>query len=243
MQRTLAVLAAVVLCLSLSAGVAAAAHEEPTRTVLGIELGPQGDATVTYVTSYNLSNETQRAAYESYADNESRQAAFREDAVAELEAAAETGSEATGWEMAIRNASVRTYEADDYGRVEVRADWEALAYYDERRVIVAQPFRSGYRPDRDVAIHGPEDYRRNRTAPQPLRARRNSVLVKTGTSDFSGFFMEFVDPDAPTETPTASATASPTQPPADDGGLGLVARALLIALVPAALLVLAIRRQ
>lgn len=243
MRRTFAVLAAVVLCLSLSAGVAVAAHEEPDRTALGFELGPQGEATVTWVDSYDLSNESQRATYESYAENETRQAEFREAAVADLESGAETGSEATGWDMAIQNATVRTYEADGYGRVEVRADWEAFAYYDERTVIVAQPFRNGYHPDRDLAFHGPQDYRRNRTAPQPIRARSNSVLIER-RSDYSGFFVEFVDPDAPTESPTPTATASATGPPADDGGgLGLVARALLLALIPAALLVLALRRS
>jgi len=243
MRRSLAVLAAVVLCLSLSAGVAAAAHEEPKRTLLGIELGPQGEATVTWVDSYDLSNDSQRATYEAYADNESRRAEFRAAAVADLESGAEIGSEATGWDMAIRNATVRTYEADGYGRVEVTADWEAFAFYDERKVIVAQPFRSGYHPDRDIAIHGPEGYRRNRSAPEPIRARGNSVLVDR-RSDYSGFFMEFVDPDAPTESPTPTATDSATQQPGDDGGsLGLVARALLVALIPAALLVLAMRRR
>ena len=93
---------------------------------------------------------------------------------------------------------------------------------------MAQPFRAGYEPDRRVAIHGPDDYRRNRTAPNPLRARQNSVLVTSRTTEFSGFFMEFVDPDAPTATATATAT-----PAGGDGGsgLGLVLRALLITLV------------
>ena len=142
--------------------------------------------------------------------------------------------------MRVHNASVRTYEQDGYGRVEVRADWERLAYADRRRVIVAQPFRAGYEPDRRVAIHGPDDYRRNRTAPNPLRARQNSVLVTSRTTEFSGFFVEFVDPDAPTATATATAT-----PAGGDGGsgLGLVLRALLITLVPAALVALAVRRQ
>jgi len=242
MRRVLAALAVARLCLSVAMGVGAAAHEEPERTILGIELEADGNATVYYVDAHDLGVDEQRAAYESYAENESRRAAFREAAMTELRAAAENGSEAAGWEMRVHNASVRTYEQDGYGRVEVRADWEHLAYADRRRVIVAQPFRAGYEPDRRVAIHGPDDYRRNRTAPNPLRARQNSVLVTSRTTDFSGFFMEFVDPDAPTATPTPAATATPA---GGDGGsgFGLVLRALLVALVPAALVVLAVRRQ
>jgi hypothetical protein len=240
MRRALAALAVALLCLSVAAGVGTAAHEEPGRTILGIELEADGNATAYYVDAYDLEVDEQRAAYESYAENESRRAAFREAAMTELRAAAENGSEAGGWEMRVHNASVRTYEQDGYGRVEVRADWERLAYADRRRVIVAQPFRAGYEPDRRVAIHGPDDYRRNRTAPNPLRARQNSVLVTSRTTEFSGFFVEFVDPDAPTATATATAT-----PAGGDGGsgLGLVLRALLITLVPAALVALAVRRQ
>lgn len=239
MRRTFAVLAAVVLCLSLGAGVGSAAHEEPDRSILGIELAADGDATVYYVNSYDLGEEDERATFEAYANNETRRAAFQASVVAELEAAAANGSEAAAWEMRIRNATVRTYEQGGYGRVEVRVDWEQLAYADQRRVIVAQPFRGGYEPDRRVAIHGPEDYRRNRTAPQPFRAQLNSVALNPRTSDFSGFFIEFVDPDAASPTPTATAT-----PAAGGGsGFGTVLRALLVALVPAALVVLALRRQ
>ena len=256
MSRTLVALALAVVCLSVVAGVGSAAHEEPDRSLLGLELEADGDATVYYVDSYDLSDDGERARYESYVDDDSRRAAFREDALAELRAAAAAGGEAADWEMAVRNVSVRTYESEGYGRVELRADWESLAYADERRVIVAQPFRgesaaARYEPDRRVAIHGPDGYRRNRTEPNPGRARADSVLVNPDTTDFSGFFVEFVDPDAPT------ATASPT--PADGDGtdgdgrsgsddgtggdIAVVLRALVIAVVPAALVVLAVRRR
>jgi hypothetical protein len=247
MRRALVAVLAVLVLGSVSVGVAGAAHEEPDRTVLGFELTPEGSATVYYVTSYNLSNDDERAAFERYADNETRRTEFRDDAVAELRAAAANGSAAAGYDMSIRNATVRTDEAEGYGRVEVAATWHALAYYDERRVIVFEPFRSGYRPDRNVAIHGPAGYRRNRTEPQPYRARGNSVLISTRTSDFSNFFVEFVDPDAPTTTPTPTAstsTSTATTQPADwgDGDAGLAIRALVIALLPAILFVAAMRR-
>ncbi|WP_254839445.1 DUF7345 domain-containing protein [Natronomonas marina] len=239
MRRALAALAVVTLCLSVAVGVGAAAHEEPERSLLGIELEADGNATVYYVNAFDLSAEEGRTAYESYTDNESRRAAFRAAVVAELRGAAENASEEAGWETRVHNVSVRTYEQGDYGRVEVRADWQNLAYADRRKVIVAQPFRAGYEPNREVAVHGPEGYRRNRTAPSPLRARQNSVLLNPMTSDFSGFFAEFVDPDAPTATPTET----PTPAGGGGGGTTLVLQALLLAVIPAALVVLAIRRR
>ena len=108
MRRTLAALAAVALCLSAGVGVGAAAHEDPDRSLVGFELSADGNATVYYVNSYDLEDDDRRSTYESYADKESRRAEFRADAVAELETAAETGSEEAAWEMSIRNASVRT---------------------------------------------------------------------------------------------------------------------------------------
>ena len=110
MRRALAALAVELLCLSVAAGVGTAAHEEPGRTILGTELEADGNATAYYVDAYDLEVDEQRAAYESYAENESRRAAFREAAMTELRAAAENGSEAGGWEMCVHNASVRTYE-------------------------------------------------------------------------------------------------------------------------------------
>ena len=244
MRRTLAAVVALILLSGPAVGVASAAHEEPDRTVVGFELDPRGSATVHHTTAFDLSNDEERATYRRYADNESRRAAFRDEVVAELRAAAENGSAATGYDMTIRNATVRTEEAGGYGRVVVRVDWHALAYYDERRVIVFEPFRAGYRPDRDVAVHGPEGYRRNRTAPPPVRARGNSVLISTRTSDLSNFFVEFVDPDA--ATPTATATATATETPPGDGGAGdagVVLRAVVLALLPAALFVAAMGRE
>jgi hypothetical protein len=244
MRRIFVALVAAVLCGALLAGVASAAHEERERTILGIELAADGNATVHFVNSYDLEDDDERATFEAYADNETRRGAFRADAVAELESAAATGSRKAAWQMRIHNVSIRTYEQEGFGRVEVRAEWENLAYADDRRVIVVQPFRAGYNPSRLVAIHGPAGYERNRTAPTPIRARQNSVLLSALTTDFSGFFMEFVDPDAETPTPTAPdpRTATATAEAPTSGAL-LALRALVIALVPAALFVVAIGRE
>lgn len=243
---------AVAVAAGLFAGVGAAAHEEPQRTIFGLELAADGDAAVYWVVSLDLDDEEQREVYESVAANETRQEAFREDAVADLEAAAANASAATDREMRIRNATVETYERGGYGRVQVRAVWENLAWADDERVVVTEPFAGGYEPSFDrVAIHGPEGYVRGALEPDPVRAQRNSGLWNPGTSDFSTFHAEFVAEgaedggEAGGNGDNGGNGDGGDREGSDDGrfdGIGNFLTALALALVPVALVLLAARR-
>jgi hypothetical protein len=117
-------------------------------------------------------------------------------------------------------------------------------------VVVSEPFDSGYEPDRDVTIHGPEGYRRGTTQPSPRIARLSSAVWSEETTDFSEFYAGFNEQDdGGTETTTAaegpsdgpeSTTAAP-----DQGlkGVGVFAQALLLAALPVAALLLALQRR
>lgn len=196
MRRILALVVVVGLAVALGAGVGAAAHEEPDRDeILGIELAADGDATVYYIESYNLSNESERAEFEEWEANETRQQRHRDEIVAGLEDAAASGRDRTELDMRIEDPEVETSERGGYGRVTVTVQWRSLAFADEERVVVTEPFQGGYEPDVDrVAMHGPPEYRRGTTRPGPARARANSSLWNPETSDFSEFYMEFTAP-------------------------------------------------
>lgn len=238
MRRLLALVAVLLVCSVSLTGVGAAAHEEPKRTILGVELDADGDAVVYYVESHDLNDSDQRARYESFANNESRRQAHLEDVMAELQGAAADGRNRTELGMQVGNGSVRTYEEGGYGRLAVRAEWSDIAFDLDGRVVVTEPFRGGYVPGVTlVAIHGPEGYRRARMAPSPLRARANSALWSPETSNFSKFYAEFEDPDAQ-ETDGGGGGGGDDDP----AGTGVFLRALLLALVPVALVLLAVRR-
>ena len=248
MRGILAVAAVAVVCAALFAGVGAAAHEEPRRTIFGVELDADGDAVVYYIQTHNLDNDDQRERYESFVDNETRQEAHREEVLAELEAAAANGSERTELDMRVHNGSVRTYEEEGFGRLVVRADWDQFAFAEEGRVVVTEPFRGGYEPDMSrVGIHGPEGYRRGTMDPPPLRVQRNSGLWNPRTSDFSVFYAEFVDPDADGgdgDDGNGDGDGDGGDGDGDgDSDVGVFLRALLVALVPVALVLLALRRR
>jgi hypothetical protein len=246
MRRVLALAAVAFVCTALFAGVGAAAHEEPRRTILGVELGGDGDAVVYYIQTHNLNKTEQRERYESFVGNETKQQAHRDEIVSELEAAAAGGRNRTELDMRVHNGSVRTYEQDGFGRLEVRVDWDNLAFAGEDRVVVTEPFRGGYEPDLSrVGIHGPEGYRRGTMQPPPLRVQRNSGLWNPRTSNFSQFYAEFTNPDA-------GGGGGETQDGGGDGdggdgdgdsGVRDFLRALLIALVPVALVLAALHRR
>lgn len=244
MRGIVAVAAAAFVCTVLFAGVGAAAHEEPRRTILGVELDADGDAVVYYIQTHDLDDDAQRERYESFVDNETNQEAHRDEIVAELEAAAENGSERSDLDMRVHNGSVRTYEQEGFGRLEVRVDWDELAFAEEGRVVVTEPFRGGYEPDLGrVGIHGPEGYQRGTLDPPPLRVQRDSGLWNPRTSNFSVFYAEFVDPEAG-DGGTDGGDDGGEDTDGDGGSdVGVFLRALLLALVPVALVLLALRQR
>jgi hypothetical protein len=277
--RAGATVVVVVFALAAGAGLGAAAHEEPDRTdIFGVELEPDGDATVYHVTAYDLGDDQQRQQYESVADNETAKQEWRRAVTTQLERAAETGREATGGnlEMEVSNVSLRTEtvvddggdEPERFGRVEVTAEWEHLAYHSgafdlegvaDPYVVVIEPFSEGYEPSHvslhpvggplsRVSIHGPEGYERStRSAPDQLRAQRNSMLWNPLTSNFSNFYALYTGTGGGA-TGGEGATDGQADQGTPDGeggssGAGVALRALVFALVAAAVVVLALRQR
>lgn len=254
MRRTLALVVVLGLAVAAGAGVGAAAHDEADRDgILGIELEADGNATIYHIDSYDLDNETEREEFEEFENDENARQERRDEIVADLEAAAEGGSERSGRDMRIENPEVETYEQEGYGRVSVSVEWTNLGAVDGERVVVTEPFSGGYEPDVNrVALHGPPGYRRGTTRPEPARARANSSLWNPETSDLSEFENEFVpaDDDAGDGAGDDGAAdgdggdgAGDDGNDGDDGGnLATFAAALMLAVVPLVAVFLLLRR-
>lgn len=241
MRRTLAVVLMVACCLAATAGLAGGVHNESTEDTLAIELMADGDAEVHHITAYNLSVEEERSAYEELANNETARIEHREETMSDLEAAAATGRNGSDLDMRVRDPTVETYERNGTGFVSVTVTWENLAYHNETLVAVAEPFRSGYQPDRDVTIHGPEGYRRGVTQPSPSIARLNSAAWSVEVADFSNFYANFQRH----ETTTTESAETATPAPDDEGlkGVGVFLQAFALAALPVAALLLALQRR
>lgn len=246
MRRILVLVVVLGFAVALGAGVGAAAHDEPDRDdILGIELEPDGDATVSHIRSYNLSNESERVEFEEYENNETRRQQHRDGIVAGLEEAAAGGRERTDLDMRIEDPEVETIEQDGHGRVIVSVQWRNLAFADEERVVVTEPFQGGYVPDVNrVAMHGPPEYRRGTTQPEPARARANSSLWNPETSDFSEFYMEFTAPGAGDDAGDGDggADGDGNENGMDSEAIMTFVGALLLAILPLALVFVVLRR-
>lgn len=235
-------LAALGACWLLVAAVAPAVAVHETGRELVVSLEADGDATVTKVTRYNLSNGTQRRTFERLASNETarqqRVDAFRDY----LAKGAAIARQRTDRDVAVGEVTANLTRRNETGIVRLRGRWSNVAAVDGRRVVLTEPFASGLPVNRTLVVRGPDGYIRVGTRPSPARALRNEASWGDRT-DLSGFVAEFGDPDAATATSTDTPESrTPTPGPVTTDGLVRVVGAASLAAVPALLFAFAFRR-
>lgn len=236
------IVAALAVALALAAVVSPAAAVHRTGSSFTVELAENGDATVVVQDTYDLSNESQRQAFEALQGNESRQQERKEAFAGRLSRGADLARNATGRDVQAGEVSVNLTETDDRGVFRLEGSWTAIAAVNTRHNILElrQPFQSGFDVNRTLVVVGPEDYTRAGTNPSPSRALRRSVYWGHD-ANFSEFFVRFEGPaPSPTSTPSEGRTA--TVAPVTGTGLSALSSAVVLALVPAVLVVLALRR-
>lgn len=189
-----AVLASLVCCLvalgALAAGVAmpAAAHLE-NENDYHVRLDDAGDATVTHRVTFDRTNETQERTFQELLTNETAKQEYADRYEADVDALAANASEATGREMSIERVTVVVAEDDDLGVVTVTVSWAGLAAVEDDRLVVTEPFASGYNPDTPVTVTAPRDYEVATATPEPADRTGGSATWDANAS-LEGF--EFV---------------------------------------------------
>jgi hypothetical protein len=224
----------VAVCALLVAGLVAvpagAVHDTGRKVV--VDIHADGNATVTFERSYNLTIPAERDRFEAVVDNstalEQRRTAFAE----RLRDGATNGSTRTARDMDIENVTVSTRRVNDSGVVAVRARWTNLAGVYGPQVVVNEPFSTSYDPNATLVVRGPDGYVREQVSPRPSIARRNSAFWGADV-DLRGFSSRFIDPDA---TPTPTPEPEPT-------GVGRAVGAAGFALVPALLVLFGAKRR
>lgn len=166
--RPAALLTALFCAALLTAAVAApaAAHAEDEADY-HVRLDESGDAVVTERMTYDLDDETERESFEGLLANETAQAAVADRYENRTTALAENASDATGREMSIDRVSIVVSEADDVGVVTLTTSWSGLAAVEDDRVVVTEPFASGFRPGAPVTVTAPRGYEVVSATPEP----------------------------------------------------------------------------
>lgn len=159
------VLVGVVLSSSLLAG-AASAQSQPAEAFV-VDLHADGSATVTLQQTFDLTTDSERAAFRELRDNETRAAQLRGTFADRLRGVARTTANETDRSMAIEEPSVSVRSTDETGTVALSATWTGLAATDGDRLVLAEPFANGFEPDRQFVVRAPEGYELQTTAPEP----------------------------------------------------------------------------
>lgn len=179
MRRVVPVVLIALLALPLLAGPAAAtpSHE---NTSFAVEIQEDGDAVWTIATTYNLENESDRAAFEQVrADHVTGTDPVPDPAL--FEAAIESVASETNRDMALadvnRSATVEAAENGSLGVLRVSFTWTNFAVVTEDEVSVEAAFAGGWFGDlaanQTLKIEPPPEYR-------PLRANPSTDIVNGG---------------------------------------------------------------
>lgn len=170
-----------------------AAHAEDEADY-HVRLDESGNAIVTERMTYDLDNETEREAFEGLLTNETAQETVADRYENRTTALAENASDATGREMSIDRVSIVVSEADDVGVVTLTTSWTGLAAVDDDRVVVTEPFASGFQPGVPTTVMAPRGYEVVAATPEPsTRTEREAIWDENATLQGFEFAAEPTD--------------------------------------------------
>jgi len=213
----------VVLFSTVTPVASAATQETPTES-FGIDLQADGSATVTLTTTYDLASANESDAFEQLRNDEQARERFESRFRERMGGVAADASNETGREMAVSGSSIDFRTEGDTGVVELAVTWEGLAAVENDRLVVTEPFASGFAPDREFRLSVPDGYAVTSVTPGAATNADGTVTWDAGTS-LDGFSVT-AEPTGETAMTTEApwtTTASPTGTSSGDGpGFGIV---------------------
>lgn len=177
--------AALLVTAGLGIGVAGAAAQDAPEEAFVVELEESGDATATLIVTYDLDDDDESTTFEQLQEREL--AAQYEDRLRQI--ANRTAAE-TGREMRVTEPRATVETVDDVGVVRLSVRWEGLAAVDGDRLIVDEPFASGFKPDRPLVLVAPDGYAVGETTVPPTDTADGVARWPAGES-LSGFQATF----------------------------------------------------
>ncbi|OLZ41712.1 hypothetical protein A6E15_12265 [Natrinema saccharevitans] len=162
----------------------ARSQETDADSAFEVALDSDGDATVIVHVTFDLSDEADRAAFESLEANETKRSQLETRTERRLQTVATSAANETGREMAIEDTrtSFETDEGTDRGIVSVSATWTEFAATDDDRLTVTEPFASGFTSERPVVMALPEGYSLSASTPEPSERTDGRIVWDANTS-------------------------------------------------------------
>ncbi|WP_324665074.1 DUF7345 domain-containing protein [Haloarcula sediminis] len=208
--------------------------DAPPEPSLTVALDADGDARVTLVSTFDLTDESQQVAFDDLRTNETARDAYRARYTDRWASVANETANRTGREMAVTNSSLALSRTNSTGVAAFSLTWEGLATVEDGLVTLDEPFASGFDPDRQFVVVPPEEYQLESVSPGPAISS-DSRLVYAADADLDGLSVVASTTTAPAGTPAPSPTATSVGTTGGSGpGVGAIGA--LVALAAAGLL-------
>lgn len=207
---------AVLVVVSLAGPVGTASGTGHAGDAFVVDLEADGSATVTLRSTFDLTTESQRAAFRELRDNETKTDALRDGFAERLHAVAAATAESTGRSMAVENATVTVEATDSVGTVSLSATWTGLATVEGDRVTLTEPFASSFDPEHRFVVTAPDGYVLSTVTPRPDVAGTEGTVANWAPDTSLEDFRVVAEP-AGNETPPPQSTTGSSGP-----GFGVV---------------------
>lgn len=221
-----------------AAGAQTDGASEPSLTV---DLETDGDARVTLVSTFDLDEESEQAAFEELQTNETARSVYEARQSDRWASVADSTENRTDREMAVTDGSLELSTSDSTGVATFSVTWEGLAAAEDGMLTLDEPFASGFEPDRQFVVVLPAEYQLDSVSPGPSNTTDGRV-VYDADADLDGFSMVATSTAGPAVTPDGETSTTPVSDrtpvtTTDGNGPGFGAVGALVALFATALLV------
>ncbi|MXV60668.1 DUF4897 domain-containing protein [Natronorubrum sp. JWXQ-INN-674] len=168
------------------AGSSAVTDESINGPAVHVALEADGDATVTLVSVYDLTDEDERDAFETLREDEKTQADLLERFSERLEGVADDVDTDADREKSVESKSVDVRTNEDSGIVTFSAFWDELAAVEGETVVLMEPFASGFESDRSLIVTIPDGTTIESVTPEPT-IHEESAVNWDGETELDGF--------------------------------------------------------
>lgn len=229
-DRIAAVIVAVILfSAAASLPATAASHHEPS---LVVDLNEDGSAVVTTTFIFDLTDEDEQGAFEALADDADAREGAKLRFQDRMQSIANDAENATDREMEIQNPTIDISTDGDTGIIALSVTWTGLAAHDGDRLVIEEPFASGFTTDRDFTVTAPDGHEVSEVTPTPDEQTDETVTWHAGTT-FDGLTVTIAPSDAHQTTGETGDSTDPGDTGATETGgqpgFGMIAA--LVALV------------
>lgn len=196
-----------------------------------VDLDVDGSARVTLVTTFDLTTDSEREAFESLRANETARERRTNQFADRMRAIVTRAEDSTERDMAVHSPDMSYATTDDIGIVSLSVTWDGLVAQNGDRLVLREPFASGFNIDRPFQVVAPDSYEVGTATPTPTTQQGNSAVWNANTQ-FEGFEVEFTPTGDKTVAGAPNGTSGAGTP-----GFGVTTAAVAV-IVATALLVI-----